>query len=185
MTLILFFAVIYLANIGNGNGNGNSNGNGNGNNNGNGNISGASVCYQCNGASPISNPIIKMMVDNLLRKLVEEKKLDSQNIFCHNLDDLGVEKTCGPGSICYCYSGEFEISVTKEKVAVRSCEKQDPEALDTLGCVDLDSDDGNGRECWCNSNKCNKGSKNRGSGGNFITFPCFRWKKFSEDKLST
>ena len=68
MTLILFFAVIYLANIGNGNGNGNSNGNGNGNNNGNGNISGASVCYQCNGASPISNPIIKMMVDNLLRK---------------------------------------------------------------------------------------------------------------------
>ena len=167
MTLILFFAVIYLANICNGNGN----------------ISGASVCYQCNGASPISNPIIKMRVDNLLRKLVEEKKLDSQNIFCHNLDDLGVEKTCGPGSICY--SGIFEISVTKEKVAVRSCEKQDPEALDTLGCVDVDSDDGNGRECWCNSNKCNKGSKKRGSGGNFITFPCFRWKKFSEDKLST
>ena len=91
---------------------------------------------------------------------------------------MGVKKTCGPGS--YCYFGEFQIPVPKEKVAIRSCLKQDPELPDTLGCVEVDSDVFKLRECWCNSNKCNKGSKNRGSGGNFITFLCSPLKKFSE-----
>ena len=164
----------------NGNTNGNSN---NSTDNGNGNISGAPVCYQCNGASKIFDPTIKMKANNLLKQLVEEKKLDSPNIFCRNLDDLGVEKTCDPGS--YCFSGEFDILVPKEKVAIRSCFKQDPETPDTLACLEVDWDGGNVRLCWCNTNECNKGSPNRGSGGNFIILLHYYWRRIQCTQLSS
>ena len=124
-----------------------------------------------------------MEADNILKKLVEEKKLDSPNIFCHNLDDLGVEKTCDPGSICY--YGEFQISVPKEKFVIRSCEKQHPKTPDTLACVEVDSDGGNVRQCWCNTNKCNKGSTNRGSCGNFIILLHYYWRRIQCTQLSS
>ena len=84
MTLILLFTIIYITNI-----------------------SDALVCYQCSNPSTISNPLLKYFIDALLKKQVEENRLDSANIFCNNIDDLGEEKTCDSGS--YCYTEELQL----------------------------------------------------------------------------
>ena len=147
-------------------------------------ISDATVCYQCNGPSTISNQYAKEKIDNLLKQSVGEYGLDSHNIFCHNLDDLGVEKTCDQGSICFFAEVDIDIA-PKEKAAVRSCVKQNPENPHTLLCTNVDSKDQKFKMCWCNTNKCNKestvqrsdgnlGSTIQGSNSNFITNLCYR-----------
>ena len=128
MTLILFLTIIYLADT-----------------------SGALVCYQCKETSTISDQETKDFVDGLLIERVEDKILDSSNIFCNSLGDLGVEKICDQGS--YCMYAKLQTS--KEKAAIRSCVKKDQLTPDDLGCVELGKDDWKFKQCYCNTNKCN------------------------------
>ena len=132
MTLILFFTIIYLANISN-----------------------ALVCYQCNGAPPVTIPSLKFVVDDFTEDFVDEKRIDSPNIFCNKIDDLGVEKTCDPGS--YCYSREEQLFSFKQEIVVRSCVKQDQDHPDVMECEKEDDKLFNKKEkeCSCDSNRCN------------------------------
>ena len=134
MTLILFFTVIYLANISN-----------------------ALVCYQCNGAPTVTIPSLKFLVDDFTEDFVDEKRIDSPNIFCNKIDDLGVEKTCDPGSYCYSREYLYQSSTLKESITVRSCVKQDQEHPDIMECTEEDKKLYNSKEkeCRCNSSRCN------------------------------
>ena len=141
MTLFLFFKMFYLTTI-----------------------SDALVCYQCNSPSTISNPLLKYLVDAFLKDQVEENRLDSVNIFCNNIDDLGEEKTCDSGS--YCYSEELQPIDSKEKYAVRSCVKQDQENPDIMECTETDNEIYNSKqkECRCNTNNCNDSNNDTDNG---------------------
>jgi hypothetical protein len=140
MTLILFFTLIYLANI-----------------------SDALVCYQCKGASMVSNALLRNLIDGLMQVFADKKRIDSPNIFCNNIDDLGVEKTCDPGS--FCYSLELEGLGLKEKVAARSCVKQ--VQADTMECKEQGNEIYNLKQCVCNTEICNsKGTDNGNNNGN-------------------
>ena len=115
MILIILFTIIYITTI-----------------------SDALVCYQCSNPSTISNPLLKSVVDAFLKEQVEENRIDSANIFCNNIDDLGEEKTCDSGS--YCYTEELHLTASKEKYAVRSCVKQDQEDPDIMECTETNSE---------------------------------------------
>ena len=141
MTLILFFTIIYLANT-----------------------SDALVCYQCSGASMVSNAFIKNFLDGLMQAMVDRKRIDSPKIFCNNIDDLGEEKTCDSGS--YCYTEELQLMDSKEKYVVRSCVKQDQEDPDIMECTETDNGifTSKQKECRCSTNRCNGNGNGNGNG---------------------
>lgn len=161
MTLILFFMIIHLTTI-----------------------SDALVCYQCKGASTISNPFLKILADALLKEFIDQKSIGSHNIFCNNIDDLGEEKTCGSGS--YCYSRELQFLETKEKVVIRSCVKQDQEDPAIMGCKETDNAEYNWKqkECGCQTNRCNgNGNGNGNTNGNGNALTCHECDKTMQEAI--
>ena len=170
MTLIILFTIIYITTI-----------------------SDALVCYQCSNPSTISNPLLKHIVDAFLKEQVEENRLESANIFCNNIDDLGEEKTCNSGS--YCYTEELHLMDSKETNVVRSCVKQDQEDPDIMECKETDNEIFNykQKECRCSTNRCNGNDNGNGNGngngssngnGNSKALTCYECDKTMKEAIN-